>query len=44
MDWLSELSKDLEDQVRPEPRFVLYGATRASSILDVARAVAARTE
>jgi len=44
VDWLTQLSADLERSLKPEPKFILYGETEISSILDVARAVSRRTE
>ena len=44
VDWLSRLSIDFETSVKPEPRFIIYGETKISSILDVARAVSRRVE
>ena len=44
VDWLSQLSTDFEVMLRPEPGFIIYGETKISSILDVARAVSRRAE
>jgi cob(I)alamin adenosyltransferase len=44
VDWLGQLSTDFEAFLKPEPRFIIYGGTQVSSILDVARSVARRTE
>jgi cob(I)alamin adenosyltransferase len=44
VDWVNQLSADLEASVKPEPKFILYGETFVSSVLDVARAVARRAE
>jgi len=44
VDWLTRLSTDFEVSFRPEPKFVIYGETYVSSILDVARAVSRRAE
>ena len=44
VDWLSRLSTDFEASLKPEPKFVIYGETLVSSILDVARAVSRRAE
>jgi cob(I)alamin adenosyltransferase len=44
VDWLTRLSTDFEASLKPEPRFILYGETKSSSILDVARAVSRRAE
>jgi cob(I)alamin adenosyltransferase len=44
VDWLSRLSADFEALVKPEPRFVIYGETQISSVLDVACAVSRRVE
>lgn len=42
--WLTQLSTDFEASLKPEPKFILYGETQISSILDVARAVSRRAE
>lgn len=44
VDWLDQLSIRLRVLVNLEPKFVLYGGTQISGILDVARAVSRRTE
>ena len=44
VDWLGQLSTDFEVSLQPEPKFVIYGETLISSILDVARAVSRRAE
>jgi len=44
VDWLTGLSTDFEASIMPEPKFIIYGETYASSILDVARAVSRRAE
>jgi cob(I)alamin adenosyltransferase len=44
VDWLSQLSTDFEASIKPEPKFIIYGETLISSILDVARAVSRRAE
>ena len=44
VDWLSRLSTDFEASLKPEPKFIIYGETLISSILDVARAVSRRAE
>jgi len=44
IDWLTQLSTDFEASLKPEPKFILYGETEISSILDVARAVSRRAE
>ena len=44
VDWLSQLSTGFEASLAPEPKFVIYGETLISSILDVARAVSRRAE
>jgi cob(I)alamin adenosyltransferase len=44
VDWLTQLSTDFEASLKPEPKFVIYGETLISSILDVARAVSRRVE
>jgi ATP:cob(I)alamin adenosyltransferase len=44
VDWLTRLSTDFEASIQPEPKFIIYGETFISSILDVARAVSRRAE
>jgi len=44
VDWLVELTRDFRTLVKPNPKFIIYGATLISGILDVARAVSRRTE
>jgi cob(I)alamin adenosyltransferase len=44
VDWLTRLSTDFEASLMPEPKFIIYGETCVSSILDVARAVSRRAE
>ena len=44
VDWLSQLSTDFESSLKPEPKFIVYGETFPSSVLDVTRAVSRRTE
>jgi ATP:cob(I)alamin adenosyltransferase len=44
VDWLSHLSTDFEASLKPDPKFIIYGETLISSILDVARAVSRRVE
>ncbi|HSB05228.1 MAG TPA: cob(I)yrinic acid a,c-diamide adenosyltransferase [Thermodesulfobacteriota bacterium] len=44
VDWLSQLSKDFESSLKPDPKFIVYGETFPSSVLDVARAISRRTE
>ncbi|MCJ7748008.1 MAG: ATP:cob(I)alamin adenosyltransferase, partial [Desulfobacterales bacterium] len=44
VDWLSRRSTDFEASLKPEPKFIIYGETLISSILDVARAVSRRAE
>ena len=44
VDWLSQLSTEFESSLKPEPKFIVYGETFSSSVLDVARAVSRRTE
>ena len=44
VDWLSHLSTRFEATIKPEPKFVIYGETQLSSILDVARTVSRRAE
>jgi cob(I)alamin adenosyltransferase len=41
---LTRLSTDFEVSLMPEPKFIIYGETYVSSILDVARAVSRRAE
>jgi cob(I)alamin adenosyltransferase len=43
-DWLTGLSTDFEASLMPAPKFIIYGETYVSSILDVARAVSRRAE
>ncbi len=44
VEWLTYLSTDFEASLKPEPKFIIYGETCISSILDVARAVSRRAE
>jgi cob(I)alamin adenosyltransferase len=44
VDWLTQLSTDFEASLQPEPKFIIYGETYVSSVLDVARAVSRRAE
>jgi len=44
VDWLTQLSTDFEASLKPNPKFIVYGETFISSLLDVARAVSRRTE
>jgi cob(I)alamin adenosyltransferase len=44
VDWLTHLSTDFEASLMPEPKFIIYGETYVSSVLDVARAVSRRAE
>jgi len=44
VDWLTSLSTDFEASLNLEPKFIVYGETFISSILDVARAVSRRAE
>lgn len=44
VDWLALLTRDFKTLANPDHRFVVYGGTLASSILDVARAIARRAE
>jgi cob(I)alamin adenosyltransferase len=44
VDWLTRLSANFEASLMPEPKFIIYGETYVSSILDVARAVSRRAE
>ena len=42
VDWLTQLSTDFEASLKPDPKFIVYGETYVSSVLDVARAVSRR--
>jgi cob(I)alamin adenosyltransferase len=44
VDWLTQLSTEFEAFLKPDPKFIIYGETYISSILDVARAVSRRAE
>jgi cob(I)alamin adenosyltransferase len=44
VDWLTQLSTEFEASLKPDPKFIIYGETHISSILDVARAVSRRAE
>src|SRR4030043_2030700 len=44
VDWLPRLSVAFEVSLMTEPKFIIYGETYVSSILDVARAVSRRAE
>jgi cob(I)alamin adenosyltransferase len=44
VDWLTQLSTHFETSLEPDPKFIIYGETYISSILDVARAVSRRAE
>ena len=44
IDWLVLLTRDFKTLAKPDPKFIIYGETLASSILDVARAIARRAE
>ncbi len=44
VDWLSQLSTDLETSLKPERAFVIYGERLPSSAINVARAVSRRAE
>ncbi|OGP89432.1 MAG: ATP:cob(I)alamin adenosyltransferase [Deltaproteobacteria bacterium RBG_16_47_11] len=44
VEWLSQLSTDFEATLKPDPKFIVYGETFPSSVLDVARAISRRTE
>jgi cob(I)alamin adenosyltransferase len=44
VDWLTGLSVKFEASLKPEPRFIIYGETLHSGVLDVARAVSRRAE
>jgi cob(I)alamin adenosyltransferase len=44
VEWLKKLSADLKAFLQPEPKFIIYGETFISSVLDVARAVSRRAE
>ncbi len=42
--WLVLLTRDFKTLAKPVPKFIIYGETLPSSILDVARAIARRAE
>jgi cob(I)alamin adenosyltransferase len=44
LDWVNQASAALEAELKLPPKFVIYGETEASAILDVARAVIRRAE
>ena len=44
VDWLTQLSTEFEASLKPDRKFIIYGETYISSILDVARAVSRRAE
>jgi cob(I)alamin adenosyltransferase len=44
VNWLTQLSTDFEASLQPAPKFIIYGETYVSSVLDVARAVSRRAE
>lgn len=44
VDWLSHLSEELENSLKPEPQFIIYGELKVSSLLDVARAISRKVE
>jgi cob(I)alamin adenosyltransferase len=44
VDWLVLLTRDFKTLAKPDPKFIIYGETLPSSILDVARAIARRAE
>ncbi len=44
VDWLVLLTRDFKTLAKPDLKFIIYGETLASSILDVARAIARRAE
>ncbi len=44
VDWLVLLTRDFKGLAKPDHKFVIYGEILASSILDVARAIARRAE
>lgn len=44
VDWLVLLTRDFKTLAKPDSKFIIYGETLASSILDVARAIARRAE
>ncbi len=42
--WLKKLSTDFKALLKLEPKFIIYGETYISSVLDVARAISRRAE
>lgn len=44
VEWLKKLSTDFKTLLKLEPKFIIYGETYISSVLDVARAISRRTE
>lgn len=44
VDWLSRLSTDFETSLKLKPKFIIYGETQISAVLDVARAISRRAE
>ena len=44
VDWLVLLTRHFKTLAKSDPRFIIYGGTLASSILDVARTIARRAE
>ena len=44
VDWLIQLTTNFRTLVKPDSKFIIYGETLVSSILDVARAVSRRAE
>jgi cob(I)alamin adenosyltransferase len=44
VDWLVLLARDFKTKVKPDSKFIIYGETLVSSILDVARAITRRAE
>jgi cob(I)alamin adenosyltransferase len=44
VDWSTQLSTDFEASLQPKPKFIIYGETYVSSVLDVAQAVSRRAE
>lgn len=44
LEWVNRASTDLEAELALPPKFVIYGETETSAVLDVARAVIRRAE
>ncbi len=44
IDWLIQLTMDFDTLLEPDAKFIIYGDTLISSILDIARAVSRRAE